>query len=294
MRKLHPAVPLMIAAGFAVVLIVGLAIQQISPARLRYFPETDHIVREPFLPYFAQYGGVPFFGYPLTDAATDSEGALNQVFQRARIQLTVRGIELSPLGRQLHLGDGQPGHTVATEFQAYYHARGGEAFFGPPLGEAVLEGGLLVQDFERARLVRDSAGNITLAELGTMYLSAFPAPDSGGRASLRLRGTPTPPPDVRASVSVAQPTVAQGGQQTLYLIVEDEFGNPVRGAQSLAILRYGSATAEIELPSTDGQGVASATFIAPPAPSGTQVLIEMHVLIGEIFLTVETTYFQWW
>jgi hypothetical protein len=40
--------------------------------------------------------------------------------------------------------------------------------------------------------------------------------------------------------------------------------------------------------------VASASFLAPPAAAGSRVTVQMNVLVGEVFLTIETTYFQWW
>jgi hypothetical protein len=126
-----------------------------------------------------------------------------------------------------------------------------------------------------------------------MYLAVFPAPPQG-QAGIGLRGTPTPPPAIVASVSVENPAVGQGGQQTIYLLVEDDQDRPISGARSLAVLRYGGATAEIEMPPTDASGVANARFLAPPASSGTRVTVQLNVLVGEVFLTVETTYFQWW
>ena len=93
---------------------------------------------------------------------------------------------------------------------------------------------------------------------------------------------------------MAQPTDGQGGQQTIYLYDYDEAGYPVSGAQALAVLRYDIALAEVEMARTDEQGLSSATFIVPPASPGSQVLVEMHVLVGDTFLTVQTAYIQWW
>ena len=77
---------------------------------------------------------------------------------------------------------------------------------------------MLVQDFERARLVSDPASGVHLANLGSVYVGAFPPPDAG-QAAFGLRGTPLPPAGIRASVSVQRPTVGQGGQQVVYVVV---------------------------------------------------------------------------
>lgn len=106
--------------------------------------------------------------------------------------------------------------------------------------------------------------------------------------------TPSPPLSVVASASVEHSTIAQGGTQTIYLFAKDDHGRPIAGARSLAVLRYGGATAEISMPLTDANGVASTSFIAPAASSGYLVTVRIQVLVGEKPLTVETVFIQWW
>jgi hypothetical protein len=295
MRVERRAVPLFLLAGVVIFGMTALAIQQRVGARLQYFPESGHLVRDPFLRDFQQRGGVSMFGYPLTDAYVDQNGTLVQTFERAKFQLTVRGVELAPIGRDLRLGDPLPGLKVDPALKDFYASQGGEAYFGLPLDAARQENGLLlVQDFERVRIVHEDYGSVHLANLGSAYLSAFPPPRTDGQAAIRLRGTPTPPPQIHASISVEHPAIPQGGEQTLYVYVEDSEGHPVAGAKSLAVLRYDQARAEVEMPDTDANGLAAARFEAPPALPGSQVVVELHLLSGEIFLTVETNYFQWW
>ncbi len=294
MRRTHRALPLLIAALIALGFIGALAIRGDTPLQSRYYPQTGRVVREPFLSFFLEHGGVATFGYPLTDAYQDEDGLWVQTFQRAKFQLAVQGVELAPIGRTLNLGDPAGGHAVDAVFTDFYRERGGEAFFGLPLNAAHDQNGVLVQDFERARLVHDALGEIHLADLGSAYLTVFPPPQDIGQAAIHLQGVPTPQPRLRASVSVARPTVGHGEQQTIYLVLEDENGSPVTGAQALAMLRYNDAVAEVTLPDTDSRGVSQTTFIVPPALPGSRVGVEVYVLAGETFLTVETAYFQWW
>lgn len=293
MRKINPIIPIAVAAALVMAGVGATALGRTRLSPVRYFPETARLLSDPFLTYFDQHGGLKTFGYPLTDPYPLTDGTTVQTFQRAQMEITVRGVELSPLSRMLKIGGEQPDANIAPELASVYQSLGGEAFFGIPFGEAHLENGVLVQDFERARLIGDSNGSVRLADLGSMALAAFPPPPEG-QAAIGLRGTPAPPPSVRASVSVAQPAVGQTGKQTIYLLVEDDRGEPISGARSLAVLRYGLATAEVEMPYTDASGVASASFLAPEAPPGSRVIVQMNVLAGEIFLKVETTYFQWW
>jgi len=68
----------------------------------------------------------------------------------------------------------------------------------------------------------------------------------------------------------------------------------VTGAWVLAMLEYEEAPDEVTLPVPDARGLASAKFVVPPASRGSRVDAQVHVLIGETFLTIETAYFQWW
>lgn len=294
MRVERRAALLLLLTILASAIVIGLAIQSRASASARYFSETGHTVREPFLSTFDEHGGIALFGYPLTEAYENEDGTLVQTFQRAHLQLTTRGVELAPIGEALHLGEPTPGRQADPAFRAFYRSYGGASFFGAPLGAAREENGALTQDFQRARIVRDSLDQVRLADLGSIYVAAFPPPDIPGYAAIRLRGTPTPPPDLRARVSIEHPTVVQGGEQIIYLTVEDAEGRPVSGAQALAVLRYDHATAEVELTPTDAPGLSSARFVGPPALPGSQVVVEVHVLLGEIFLTAETAYMQWW
>jgi hypothetical protein len=51
----------------------------------RFFSETGHTVAAAFLRYFDTWGGVDFFGYPITEMMVE-EGYIVQYFQRARLE----------------------------------------------------------------------------------------------------------------------------------------------------------------------------------------------------------------
>lgn len=308
MRSFHRAMPILLFAALAVVLVGGSALLHHTTTQVIYFPETGHSVRAPFLDFFTHHGGTAFFGYPLTEPYSDSTGATVQVFQRVQLCLTPHGVELAPIGTALWLSepstprDGAPegsryisrtGHAIATELLSFYDERGGEAFFGTPIGEARAENGALVQDFERARLILNAQGEYELGLLGSAFIDVYPPPTT----STILAAPPheiSSTTAIHAHVYVQRPTVERGGQQTIYLVVQDEEGQAIENAQSLAVLRYADASAELELAPTNQQGIASATFIVPPAPPSTQVVVELYVLVGDTFLTVETAYIQWW
>src|SRR6186713_1999805 len=51
----------------------------------RYYPETGKTLAQEFLAFYDSYGGVPIFGYPLTDAEIEG-GFKVQYLERARIE----------------------------------------------------------------------------------------------------------------------------------------------------------------------------------------------------------------
>lgn len=285
--------PVLVALVVAIMAVGAFALRQGTLTQARTFPETGATVREPFLSYYDQHGSQAVLGYPLADAYTTDEDVLIQPFQNVVLQLTVRGVEPMPIGLTLGLGEPET-RPLDPSLAQWYAVHGGVTFFGKALTEAHEEHGTLVQDFERGRLVRDSLGNVGMARLGEVYVSAFPPPVSEGQAAYRANVTPTPPNTISVNVGVGNPTVNGGDEQSIFLVVEDVDGSPVVGAEALAVLEYNNGVAEITLPETDAGGVASTSFITPPAAPGSRVTVRVHVLVGATHFTVETAYLQWW
>jgi hypothetical protein len=55
-------------------------------SRSHHFPETGHTLAEPFLSYWQERGGLPIFGYPISQAYRDERGLLVQWFERVRME----------------------------------------------------------------------------------------------------------------------------------------------------------------------------------------------------------------
>ena len=78
-----------------------------------FFKETGHTVCQPFLKFWQDNGGLPVFGYPITEEAieknpVDGRAYTVQYFERARFELhpeqagTSFEIQLGQLGKQLY------------------------------------------------------------------------------------------------------------------------------------------------------------------------------------------------
>src|SRR3954465_7158913 len=75
----------------------------------RFYPQTGKTLAPEFLQFYDSKGGVPIFGYPLTDAETEG-GYKVQYLERARIEYhpehagTVHEVQLGLLGNILNAG----------------------------------------------------------------------------------------------------------------------------------------------------------------------------------------------
>ena len=142
----------------------------------RYYAQTGHFVRAPFLDWYSGHNGEAVFGLPRTEAMREGD-RLVQYFQNALLVYypeladTPRVIELDPLGEQALGARSRPiasfdnttirryfpqtGHSLSGEFLAYWRAYGGVTIFGPPISEAVTLNGTVVQYFQNVRLEAD-------------------------------------------------------------------------------------------------------------------------------------------
>ncbi len=163
------------------------AVQRVSALRntfapSRHFPETGHTVRKNFLAFWQQFGGLPVFGYPITDEFTDAQtGFVTQYFERARFEYhpgawpSHYDVLLGLLGDELAQKEGllqttpfktvnaesdanctyypQTGHRLCFGFRDYWNNHGGLTIFGFPISEEFTDPqtGFTVQYFERQR-----------------------------------------------------------------------------------------------------------------------------------------------
>ena len=143
----------------------------------RYFAATGLTMAGEFTGYFDAHGGVPVFGYPISEA-TQENGYLVQYFERERLEYhpenagTPFEVLLGRLGAELtahRVADPafQPAapppasigrryfpetrHMMGGRFAAYWESQGGLSLFGYPISEEFTENGVLTQWFERAR-----------------------------------------------------------------------------------------------------------------------------------------------
>ncbi|HEX8217943.1 MAG TPA: PQQ-binding-like beta-propeller repeat protein [Chloroflexia bacterium] len=160
-----------------------------------YFEQTGHTLAPPLRRYWEQYGGLPQFGYPLTETFTETitldtgirQDYLVQYFERARFEHhpehagTPYEVLLGALGRHFHPQDppaealigpaifppvlvyfNETGHNLGGPFLRYWQENGGLFVNGYPTSEELMEVSptdgktYKVQYFERARFEHHS------------------------------------------------------------------------------------------------------------------------------------------
>jgi hypothetical protein len=176
-------------SGFTRVVIILNGAMLSDAAGPIYFPETDHWLGRPFRTFWGQSGGIPVFGYPLTEQLFEN-GLRVQYVERQRLEdhpsnvypystlLGLLGIEIAreeglldtaPFHRQSNNRNPnceyvpETGHHLCFGFRDYWHAHGLDfgdagysyreslALFGYPISDEFVINGRTVQYFERAR-----------------------------------------------------------------------------------------------------------------------------------------------
>ena len=199
----QPDYPGLLASFQVAILDKGFIVFDLSTAPVTsdrlYFLETGHTLRGGFRDFWEANGGLPQFGYPLTEelqlpGPEDGVVRTTQVFERAVFELhdDTHTVLLAPLGRWLtkdrpgwkpipalpdspdHKYFPETGHSIHGGFLETWLGRGGLPLFGYPISEEVREidptDGKVhtVQYFERARfeLHPEAQGTPNYIQLG--------------------------------------------------------------------------------------------------------------------------------
>lgn len=189
----------------------------------RYFAETGHNLKEPFLGVWERSGGDEVFGLPISEERFDTDsGAILQSF--AGITLVYDPTLQSPwdvqgqhLSSQVHTEQAprtartrvngcargattctyfpESGHTISGRIASFWSERGGLPIFGYPVSEEFEEDltGNTIQIFEKVVVEHTGGGKISLRPMGESTAEAkgmltdlafLPAPPTGGTTFL--------------------------------------------------------------------------------------------------------------
>jgi len=290
-------------------------------SRQRYFPETGHTVSGEFLDAYERVDDPQLlYGYPITEMFKDqATGFYIQYFDKARFELHMDApaelrVKLTPIGQFIYnAGPALPsldstqgcnffpetGYQVCYSFLDFFKKYGGVAQFGYPISNFEDRNGRVVQFFQIASLEwhpeLPPGKQVVVSSLGPQYF------DVRGENPDLLK--PVKPDNfaphtvikLHARAFPQTSVTALEGQQTIFVIVQDQNLFPVQGARVTLTLSTPQG-GEIQLPSPDVTNENGITKISFAFNAKTQGLAQVKVYAEYQNLDADTiTSFRlWW
>lgn len=253
------------------------------------YSENGHCLTGEFLRFYHQSPNPQLlYGNPITDAYVDSTTEIIvQYFEKVRFELHPEEpagsrVKLSPLGYYMYeKNEGTPlpvgenptacrrfpsnEYQVCYAFRDFFEKYGGVDHFGEPLGNHELYGNLIVQYFQNARfewhqeLPEDK--KVLLSNLGLQYFLL--------RGEDRSRLLPKQNAQNNQNITrlesfafVTESVKPFNGNQTIYIIVQDQKQMPVQGARIMLVIKMPDGRTEhFDVPAkTNSEGILKYTF----------------------------------
>lgn len=276
-----------------------------------YFPETRHYVKGAFLQFYnASKDPRLVYGYPITEQIVARDGKTVQYFQRARFELSANNrVQLTPLGTLTYTPQSPlpvnstngcelyAKYYVCFTFLDFYKANGGPNQFGNPISPFESADGLIVQYFEGARFEwRAYQGTekwVVISDLGRVYF------DQQNEDPAHLR--PAPPPDatinsvlsLKVRAFVLKAVTLKSGQQTIYVIVQDQASVAVENATVKAVVHLANNTDQEYVFTTNSRGIGQVSFNFSDQKPGELIPIDIIVDYQGLTGTTTTSYRIW-
>jgi hypothetical protein len=286
----------------------------------RYFPETGHYVSGDFLLFYNQAPNArTIYGLPITEQYYDINiNRTVQYFQNARFELYPEyppgeKVLLTQLGTALH-NNGRIVEIIPTAaycqqeeewifpvcfaFLDFYQEHDGALHFGKPISGIEHYRGRLIQQFEFAHFVwvpeNPSGAKVTLAPLGMQFFHRI------GENPALLYPEEIKPiynshiTDLQVRVFTQQAIVAQGGSQTVNVVVKDQNNFPTGAALVLIKIEYPDGNEETigRIP-TNSFGIAQSAFTVNSDQIGV-VEISVTVTYNNLVSYGVTTFRLWY
>jgi hypothetical protein len=145
----------------------------------------------------------------------------------------------------------------------------------------------------RLAMVMPQNGSWVISDLGRLYF------DQQGEDRAHLR--PVPPPDatiksilsLKARAFVLKAVTLKSGNQTIYVVVQDQTAVPVESASIKAVVHLSNAVSQEYLFTTNPQGIGQVSFDFNDQKPGDLVTIEISVDYQGLG-TITTTSFRIW
>ncbi|MCJ7433385.1 MAG: hypothetical protein MUO77_07860, partial [Anaerolineales bacterium] len=169
---------------------------------------------------------------------------------------------------------------------------------GYPISSFEYHENMLVQYFEKARLEwrpwTPEAQRVVVSDLGRVYFDKF-GEDPGLLTSVPPVGdiiAQVISIQVRAFVSKAV-TLADD-QQVLFVIAQDQRGQPVTGAQCASVIHWPNGLTDIRTISTNSNGVGIVNLSFTDQPYGNLIYIDINCDLNGLRGTTTTSFRIWY
>jgi hypothetical protein len=285
---------------------------QAQSTDVQFFPETGHSVRGGFLQFYKSAKNPRLvYGYPITEQMISRDGKTVQYFQRARFELTGnQSIQLTTLGSLTYrpkspMTINNPkacqtyptGFPVCLTFLDFYKANGGPSQFGNPISPFESSDGLIVQYFEGARFEwradRPPEQRVVISDLGRIYFDQLKEDPAQLKPIDQPDATINPVLSLNVRAFVLKAVTLESGQQTVYIIVQNQISKPVLSASGKALVKYPDGTNQEFSFTTNASGIAQVSFNFKNQKSGELVPIEITVNYQSIIGTTKTSFRIW-
>jgi hypothetical protein len=263
-----------------------------------------------FLQYYkAAKDPLLYYGYPITEQMVSKDGKAVQYFQRARFELlSNQSIQLTQLGVLTYKPKGPwtinnpnaceaypTGHSVCLGFLEFYKSNGGSKQFGNPISPFDSSDNLIVQYFEYTRFEwRGDRKTVVISDLGRIYFEQLKEDPSQLKPIDQPDATINPVLSIKVRAFVVKAVTLQSGQQTVYIIVQNQTSKPVPNAIGKVLVKLTDGTSQEFAFTTNSLGIAQITFNFKDQKSGELVPIEVTVNYQSLNSSTKTSFRIWY
>ncbi|MGE5377734.1 MAG: carboxypeptidase-like regulatory domain-containing protein [Bacteroidota bacterium] len=284
----------------------------------KYFPETGHTVKGDFLRFYRKAADPGLlYGSPITEQFTSRDGRVVQYFQRARFELHPglagsASVQLTPLGQAAYEPGGpkldinnpsacksfDTGFQVCFAFLDFYEANGGTSQFGKPISPFEFHDNLIVQYFEKARFEwradRPEGQRVVLTDLGRTYFDRLGEDQAQLRPIRPLDATINPVLSIHARAFVKYAITRSSGQQSVYILVQNQTNQPVSGANGKATIQLSNGQVTEYYFTTNAAGLGAVPFNFEDLKGGELIPVEILVTYQGLATQTSTSFRVWY
>ena len=284
-------IPLGLKLGRATPPLPASAIAALAGPDQRYFPETGHLVMQPFLAFYEGLGAEALLGQPISEIAVE-DGRIIQHFQNGSLEWSQGEPQPIQIGR---LGEAYLHHlnlpaTLLRPVAPWVPAE-------PSPTPAVLD--IAPPEEAPQALLEMRLCTATLTSgltIGQLTASDIRNPGSAGsqRPTPKLPLLSQSSDALAIAATVKYPVTGQGGSQTVYVQVRDARGERVAQARVELVVRYSAEQTRHLEAQTGLTGRAVLTFDIGYPPPGSPVVLDIVAKKGDARGATQTLFTSWW